>query len=94
MRASEDFGEIDERAPRAPLRCSPAITGAGLTLGRGTILARLTKDALPRLAIDGDEERILAMLSAALGKGVPVRVNRKYSACFGAMGAGRQMPGA
>jgi hypothetical protein len=74
VRASEDCCAIDERAPRAPLRCSPAITGAGLTLGRGTILARFTKDALPRLAIDGDEERILAMPSAALGKSVPVRV--------------------
>ena len=74
MRASEGFGEIDEWAPRAPLQCSLAITGAGLTLGRGTVLARMTQEAPPRLAVDGAEERILTLLSAALGKSVPLRL--------------------
>src|SRR5262245_44623550 len=52
------------------LACHP---GAGLTLGKGTVLAPMTPDTPPQLAIDGAEERILALLSAAVNKTVAVR---------------------
>lgn len=74
MRASNFSNEVDERAPRAPLQRSLAITHAGLTLGSGTILARIHEDMPARLAIEGEEERILALISAALGKTAQARI--------------------
>lgn len=48
-----------------------AITKSGLVLG-GTVLARMGcgDDGRPKLAIDGAEDRILALLAAVYGKGV------------------------
>jgi hypothetical protein len=48
------------------------ITDAGLALGRGTVLARMSPDAPSQLAIAGEEERILALLSVAFTKSAPV----------------------
>jgi hypothetical protein len=45
VQASEGFGEIHERAPRATLHRALTITDAGLALGRGTVLARMSPDA-------------------------------------------------
>jgi hypothetical protein len=45
-----------------------------LTLGRGTILARISQESPPQLAIGGEEERILALLAAAFGESVPAQV--------------------
>jgi len=41
---------------------------------RRTVLARMMKEAPSQLAIDGEEERILALLSAGFDKSVPVEV--------------------
>ncbi len=74
MQAGENFSEIGKRAPRAPLRCSFTITDAGLTLGRGTVLAPPAGYASSRLAIEDEEARILALLSTSINKNVPARV--------------------
>jgi hypothetical protein len=66
--------EFHARMPRAALHRSLAITSGGLVLGRGTILAQMTRGAPSRPAIDGEEERVLTLLSAAFGKSVPARV--------------------
>jgi hypothetical protein len=74
LQGSEGFDEIYERKPRTPLHRSLTITREGLTLGRGTVLARMTQGASCELAIGGEEERILALLAAAFGKSVPAQV--------------------
>jgi len=52
------------------------ITEAGLVLGVGTVLAKRCTDCWgrPSLAIDGNEERLLALLSVAHGRAVDPRV--------------------
>jgi hypothetical protein len=50
------------------------ITEAGLTLGAGTVLARMTQGAPSYVAFDGMEPRILALLTVAFGKSVPSHV--------------------
>jgi hypothetical protein len=72
--AGENFSEFNDWAPRAPLGCSLTFTKEGLILGRGTVLARPAGGAFSRLASEGGEERILALLSAAINKTVPARV--------------------
>jgi hypothetical protein len=72
--AGENFSDFNDWAPRAPLRCSLTFTKEGLILGRGTVLARPAGGAFSRLASEGGEERILALLSAAINKTVPARV--------------------
>jgi hypothetical protein len=47
------------------------LTGRGLVLGAGTLLAKLDDNALP---IDADQERIWTLLSVAYGHGVPLAV--------------------
>lgn len=60
-----------EAAADRPCRRSfePVMTGEGLALG-GAILAPLRhgRDGTPEIAIDGAEERILALLAVAYGK--------------------------
>ena len=53
MQASGGFGEFHEWAPRATLHRALTITDAGLALGRGTVLARMSPDAPSQLAIAG-----------------------------------------
>ena len=47
------------------------LTGQGLVLGAGTLLAKLDGKALP---IEADQERIWTLLSVAYGHGVPLAV--------------------
>lgn len=74
MTASEGFREIHGGSRQAALHRSLTITSAGLALGTGTVLARMKRDGPPyQLAIDGEEERILALLSVAFDKSVSTR---------------------
>jgi hypothetical protein len=72
VQGSEGVEEIHAGVPPASLHRSLTITDAGLVLGRGNILAGMTQEPPSLLAIDGEEERMLAMLSVAFGKSVPV----------------------
>jgi hypothetical protein len=45
----------------------------GLILGRGAVLARPAGGATSRLAIEGEEERMVALLSAAIDKNISAR---------------------
>jgi hypothetical protein len=65
----------DEQARLVPFRSVIEITDEGLVFGAGTVLARMTQDALgvPSLAVDADEERILlcsSRLTAGRFRGV------------------------
>ena len=70
MRAGEGLPDIHGGRRQAALHRSLTITGAGLTLGAGTVLARMTIEGSSHLAIDGEEERILALLSVAFDKSI------------------------
>ena len=66
---------FDEQAGREPFRGVPEITERGLILGSGTVLARMAGSPDGRgLAIDRDEERMLALLSAVYGRQVSPHV--------------------
>lgn len=64
--------EWRERARSGPLCPMMDLTEDGLVLGAGTILAkrRTNRAGMPELALDGAEERILALLAVAYGKAV------------------------
>jgi hypothetical protein len=47
------------------------LTGQGLVLGAGTLLAKLDDKALP---IEAEQERIWTLLSVAYGRAVPLAV--------------------
>ena len=71
MRSLEAVREEWAQGARSrPVHPSMVITGAGLVLGLGTVLARASVDrwGRPALAIDDDEERILTLLAVAYGK--------------------------
>jgi hypothetical protein len=57
-----------ERARSAPLMPFITLTEEGLILGAGTVLAKRRPDRL--LALDGEEERLLALLAIAYGRPV------------------------
>jgi hypothetical protein len=61
------------------LRRGMEITSEGLVLGAGTVLARMARKAAgPRaLLLDGEEERILALLSVACWRSIPASINGK-----------------
>ncbi len=61
---------FDDWARRLPFSASPEITEAGLVLGFGTVLARkaYNRRGETMLAVDLDEERLLALLSAVCGR--------------------------
>ena len=54
-----------------PIHGRMTLTGQGLVLGAGTLLAKLDGKALP---IEADQERIWTLLSVAYGHGVPLAV--------------------
>jgi hypothetical protein len=58
------------RVQLLPIEPVMRITGEGLVLGAGTVLAKHATDGLgrPSLAIDGNEDRLVALLSVAHGK--------------------------
>ena len=62
-----------------PLRRSLTFSQAGLMLGRGTLLAEFEKErrAARTLALDGNEARLLSLLTAAHGKPVAEGVIEK-----------------
>jgi hypothetical protein len=61
-----------------PLQRAMTFTQEGLALGRGTLLAEFVKERLARgLALDGNEARILSLLTAAHGKPVAEDVIEK-----------------
>ncbi|MGH6813216.1 MAG: hypothetical protein ACREDM_13075 [Methylocella sp.] len=61
-----------------PLRRAMTFTQAGLVLGRGTLLAEFEKERLARgLALDGNEARLLSLLTAAHGEPVAEGVVEK-----------------
>src|SRR5665213_99951 len=69
--ASEVREAWKEHARLRPIAPTMALTAEGLVLGAGTVLAkRADRDGEPRLAIDGCEERLLALLSIAYGYAV------------------------
>ncbi len=47
-----------------------ALTDTGLVCGAGSVLARMTGSPM-RLALDGDRDRLLAMLSVVAGESLP-----------------------
>jgi hypothetical protein len=70
-----------------PLKHRPEITEEGLVLGAGTMLASVARDAtgIFKLVLDGEEERIVALLSIACGQNLPASVItglRKASDCW------------
>lgn len=68
-----DFDLIADREPFRPLL---EIAESGLVLGYGTVLARMaaTRRGERMLAVDLDEERVLALLSAVCGCQIPPKV--------------------
>ena len=62
----------EARVRTASIEPAPAFTEAGLTFGAGTVLAKRIADCRgrPVIAIDGNEERILALLAVAYGRAV------------------------
>jgi hypothetical protein len=70
-----------DRRVRRPLRREMTFTQAGLVLGRGTLLAEFGNEGLARgLAFDGEEARLLSLLTAAyrepLAGGVIEKIRR------------------
>jgi hypothetical protein len=61
---------FEKRLWSKPVSYSAEIDDDGLILGAGTILARMTRDAFgaPVLAVQEDEDRLLALLAAAHGR--------------------------
>lgn len=73
----------DQRSGSSPLRRRMEIVEAGLTLGAGTLLAKASRGA--ELDLEGKEQRILALLSVAHRRSVPVSVIgniRKAASCW------------
>lgn len=62
----------EARVLAASIEPAPAFTEAGLIFGAGTVLAKRITDCRgrPVIAIDGNEERILALLAVAYGRAV------------------------
>ena len=59
-----------------PFHQTMEINDSGLVFGAGTMLARMGRNAIgaPVLALDGDEDRLLALLSVAYRQSVPDRL--------------------
>ena len=72
MRVGERSNERADQTWPAIMTRSVEMSDAGLVVGAGSILARMTKasDGPPRLALDADRDRCLAMLSVAWGRPV------------------------
>lgn len=62
----------EDRARSSAIEPVMTITEAGLVLGAGSVLAkrRIDRWGRPSLALDGNEERLLALLSVAYGEAV------------------------
>jgi hypothetical protein len=67
---------FDECAAQGPFRAVPEIAEAGLTLGFGTVLVRRVykRRGESLLALDMDEERLLALTSAVYGRQMSPKV--------------------
>ena len=78
MQAGESIDEgFRARLAKAPLQRRLAFTDGGLTLGAGAVVAKMTTDARGRpagLALEGEEDAILARFAAAFGKAVSPHV--------------------
>jgi hypothetical protein len=72
---------FDELSWRLPLDVLPTIREPGLVLGAGTLLARMHRNRRGEewLALDADEERLLALLSAVSGRQISPRVMHHLS---------------
>jgi hypothetical protein len=72
---------FDEFAWRLPFDALPVIRDQGLVLGYGTVLTRMGRNRRGEdsLALDADEERFLALLSAVCGRQISPRVMHHVS---------------
>jgi hypothetical protein len=79
VRATEPLTKrFDERLSRTGLSTAIAINEAGLVLGAGTVLARMTRDEYGALHLDlkADAPRVFALLAAAYARSVSPDVLR------------------
>ena len=82
MHAREYLREaFEELSWRLPFDATPAIRKEGLVLGYGTLLARTHRNrrGATWLALDADEERLLALLSAVCGRQISPRIMHHMS---------------
>lgn len=72
---------FDARAWRLPFNALPVIDENGLVLGNGTVLARMgrTGRGEPKLMLQADEARLLALLSAVYGRQISPRIMHHVS---------------
>jgi hypothetical protein len=68
-----------------------SFAGDALVLGAGTRLAKLGKGCLRELSIDGQEERILALLSVAYWRPIPTHVLKSIKGAVRAYGRGEKV---
>ncbi|HZV07348.1 MAG TPA: hypothetical protein VE999_19855, partial [Gemmataceae bacterium] len=79
------------RRQAGPTFSSMSFAGDALVLGAGTRLAKLSKDSLRELSIDGQEERILALLSVAYWRPIPTHVLKSIKGAVRAYGRGEKV---
>ncbi|MGO9132691.1 MAG: hypothetical protein ACLP8A_01405 [Methylovirgula sp.] len=79
MRATETLKKrFDERVSHRAISYAIEINDAGLVFGAGTVLARMTQDPrdAPRLDLNTDRQRVVALLAVAYGRPVSPDVFR------------------
>ncbi|ARN80704.1 hypothetical protein B1812_06035 [Methylocystis bryophila] len=76
---------FEKRLRSRPVAYAPEICEEGLVLGAGTILARMKRDAsgAPCLAVEEDEDRLLALLAAAQGRPASPALRRHLEGASG-----------
>lgn len=79
-----------ESAQFRPTRSSMSLEAEGLVLGNGTMLAKTDRDrfGMRRLLVDGAEARLLALLSIAYGRPMPLSVLDHIRKASRALGQG------
>jgi hypothetical protein len=79
------------RRPAGPTFSSISFVDDGLVLGVRTCLAKLGNRGLRELSIEGQEERILTLLSVAYWRPIPAQVLRSIRAAVRAYGSGEKV---
>lgn len=71
----------DDRFHHRPHRLAAAITDAGIVLAAETVLMRMEENeqGLPRLAVEQDEERLMALLSIAYLCRIPPSIKKNVA---------------
>jgi hypothetical protein len=80
-----------DRRPTGPIYSSMSFVGDDLLLGAGTCLAKLTNGSLLEPSIEGQEERILALLSVAYWRRISTRVLKSIRGAVRAYGQGKKV---